>query len=475
VLQDILGFCTAAYGYDDGSYLRFVPAADGNTLTAMLPNHGYWIYVTDPVELLVEGPLSETPVEILEGRLALIGVPGLAQRDRSVLELQIPAFDVLWTHPGDGSGWLSLLQSQPGFMNTLSHTSPGHAYWIGVNANTGIEVPSSEPVDILYYHGDHLHSTNITTDDAGTRSSETLYYPFGSPRHEHDASPDPVDPVYRFGDKENDRESGLQYFEGRYYLSQVGRFTKADPLRSAGPKLQAPQTCNLYAYALNRPHVLIDPTGLDEVNASDVVLRNSAPSELDVVLSVAGAAPGVGGLVATGGSIVTSSVDTAGDVVQVAASSAQLGLSTYGYIAASAVAADAGLLLGVGLATYSVTSYILDKVDAGTTRTEPVREHTVLGMRVPTEAERIRADRQIKKDQGTMQMLYGGQPSFEECPACYDPEAFHGTDPETGQPLPPLQRPPQLRRTPEEPSGNYIRLLNETRTSEELGLEGIGD
>jgi len=65
----------------------------------------------------------------------------------------------------------------------------------------------------------------------------------------------------QFTQKERDSETGLDYFGARYYASMQGRFTSVDPLASSA-KLTNPQTWNRYAYVLNNPLRLIDPTGM---------------------------------------------------------------------------------------------------------------------------------------------------------------------------------------------------------------------
>lgn len=66
--------------------------------------------------------------------------------------------------------------------------------------------------------------------------------------------------------KERDSESGLDNFGARYNASTMGRFMTPDPLLSSGHPSN-PQTWNRYAYALNNPLSIIDPTGLyDLVN-----------------------------------------------------------------------------------------------------------------------------------------------------------------------------------------------------------------
>ena len=62
----------------------------------------------------------------------------------------------------------------------------------------------------------------------------------------------------KYTGKERDTETGLDYFNARYYSSPMGRFTSAD---SVIGKVGNPQTFNLYAYVQNNPLALVDPTG----------------------------------------------------------------------------------------------------------------------------------------------------------------------------------------------------------------------
>jgi RHS repeat-associated protein len=70
----------------------------------------------------------------------------------------------------------------------------------------------------------------------------------------------PANP-YKFTGKERDTESGLDFFQARYYFSPYGRFFSADP-ENAGAKPDDPQSWNAYAYARNNPLVYTDPDGL---------------------------------------------------------------------------------------------------------------------------------------------------------------------------------------------------------------------
>src|SRR5947209_139702 len=65
----------------------------------------------------------------------------------------------------------------------------------------------------------------------------------------------------KFTQKERDNETGLDFFEARYYASTQGRFTAPDPLLSSGLPAE-PASWNRYVYCLNAPLKYLDPNGL---------------------------------------------------------------------------------------------------------------------------------------------------------------------------------------------------------------------
>jgi RHS repeat-associated protein len=105
-----------------------------------------------------------------------------------------------------------------------------------------------------YFHLDALGSVRAVTDEAGVVLRRHDYFPFG----EGDAPPAGDNPL-GFAGKEGDPETGLSYFEARYYRAWVGRFTTVDPVVG---DTSNPQRWNRYAYALNNPLTYSDPTGL---------------------------------------------------------------------------------------------------------------------------------------------------------------------------------------------------------------------
>ena len=81
---------------------------------------------------------------------------------------------------------------------------------------------------LIYYHADHLGSSTVLTDARGAVIEERSYYPFGMERQailkRGQRSP------YGFSQKEVDSETGLTYFETRYFSSAWARFLRTDPL-----------------------------------------------------------------------------------------------------------------------------------------------------------------------------------------------------------------------------------------------------
>jgi RHS repeat-associated protein len=84
----------------------------------------------------------------------------------------------------------------------------------------------------------------------------------------------------RYTGKERDTESGNDYFEARYYSSNMGRFMSPDWSAKEEPvpyaKLDDPQTLNLYAYVGNNPLSRVDSDGHQDVG---VVIQNGKSFE----------------------------------------------------------------------------------------------------------------------------------------------------------------------------------------------------
>jgi RHS repeat-associated protein len=113
--------------------------------------------------------------------------------------------------------------------------------------------------EVVYFHSDAVGSVRLVTDANGQVLERYDYLPFGEPY----PPSAPVVETRRFGGKERDAESGLDYFGARHYSSLNGRFTTVDPVLQIELALTNPQRWDRYAYAGNNPLRFIDPDGAD--------------------------------------------------------------------------------------------------------------------------------------------------------------------------------------------------------------------
>jgi RHS repeat-associated protein len=111
-----------------------------------------------------------------------------------------------------------------------------------------------KPGELAYYfHGDHLGTPQILTDDSQAIVWKAAYAPFGDAV----VSIETVENPFRFPGQYYDPETGLHYNYFRYYNPQTGRYITPDPIGLEGG-------INLFAYVANNPVNLIDLWGLSE-------------------------------------------------------------------------------------------------------------------------------------------------------------------------------------------------------------------
>lgn len=110
---------------------------------------------------------------------------------------------------------------------------------------------NNQAASILYYHLNHIGSTTLITDAGGAKNQFYLYYPYGEPWiSENQGGSNTVTRL--FTGQEYDQESGLYYYNARYYDPGLGVFISPDPVLDG---------LNSYAYGANNPVTYIDPTG----------------------------------------------------------------------------------------------------------------------------------------------------------------------------------------------------------------------
>jgi RHS repeat-associated protein len=109
-----------------------------------------------------------------------------------------------------------------------------------------------------YLLSDHLGSTEFTLSSSGTKQAELRYKAWGENRYTDGTTPT----TFRYTGQRQESSlggvDGLYYYGARWYDSSLGRFVSAD---SIIPGAGNPQAWDRYAYVLNNPIRLVDPSG----------------------------------------------------------------------------------------------------------------------------------------------------------------------------------------------------------------------
>ena len=106
---------------------------------------------------------------------------------------------------------------------------------------------------LYYLIGDHLGSTSLVTDAAGTVVSQTRYKAWGDVRHQSGVTPT----AYQFTSQYSyAAEFGLLFYNARWYDPALGRFAQADSIVPPGG-----QGTDRYSYTNNNPVRYTDPSG----------------------------------------------------------------------------------------------------------------------------------------------------------------------------------------------------------------------
>lgn len=110
---------------------------------------------------------------------------------------------------------------------------------------------------VRYFHTSHVNSAVLVTNENGAVVSRVEYEPFG--KINKALSYGINDFRAKFGSKELDDDSGLYYFNARYYDPDTGRFLSPDTSLGADPLHHG--ALNRYAFAANNPITYSDPSG----------------------------------------------------------------------------------------------------------------------------------------------------------------------------------------------------------------------
>ena len=122
--------------------------------------------------------------------------------------------------------------------------------------STGLDTPFSMTYDgeTYYYVTDGNKNVMSLIDAAGTKVAEYVYDPFGRLLSSTGELAE-INP-FRFSSEYHDDETGLVYYNYRYYSPELGRWISRDPIEEEGG-------VNLYAMVGNNPVSYWDRTGLD--------------------------------------------------------------------------------------------------------------------------------------------------------------------------------------------------------------------
>jgi RHS repeat-associated protein len=117
---------------------------------------------------------------------------------------------------------------------------------------------------VQFYHLDAIGNVRAVTNATGAVVERHDYLPFGEECTTGVCASNPgitASQPRHFTSKERDTETGLDYFGGRYYRSNIGRFTTVDPAYVLQQNLVDPQRWNKYSYVRNNPLKYTDPDG----------------------------------------------------------------------------------------------------------------------------------------------------------------------------------------------------------------------
>src|SRR5208282_2724091 len=119
-----------------------------------------------------------------------------------------------------------------------------------------------------FKHGNALGSWGLITMQDGSVPQDQLYYPWGQTWTSGHYLFEPNYAAMTWYNAESD----LFLTPARSYGSRLGRWMSPDPL---GGDVTNPQSLNRYAYVLNNPASMVDPSGLDPAACQDPMYASS--------------------------------------------------------------------------------------------------------------------------------------------------------------------------------------------------------
>ncbi len=225
-----------------------------------------------------------------------------------------------------------------------------------------------------YFHHDHLGSIAVVTDENGAVTERLAYDPWGKRRFINSTAgaPDNLDAIVGqktdrgFTMHEHLDEIGIIHMNGRVYDPLIGRFMSADAYIQAPKNLQS---YNRYAYVINNPLTLTDPTGNFFWIAVAIIATARVTNIIDDRTAVSLLSIAVG--VATGGLMTEAITGSAMSIAQAtaisSAASTTMIAGAAGGFAAGLVSSGGNIDAGLqGMLTGGMFGYVGGATTAGT-------------------------------------------------------------------------------------------------------------
>lgn len=135
----------------------------------------------------------------------------------------------------------------------------------------GLDVPLMRTTNGVngYYVADGNKNIIAVRDSNGTDLSNYTYTPFGTVENPEDSDDNP----FRFSSEYHDDETGLVYYNYRYYSPELGRWIKRDPIEEQGEM-------NLYRMGNNNSISIRDHLGLEVFSSITIKQKDILWSEL---------------------------------------------------------------------------------------------------------------------------------------------------------------------------------------------------
>jgi RHS repeat-associated protein len=169
------------------------------------------------------------------------------------------ALDRMVEKNGSGSN-SEIIYSTTGFKMQLMNGQAATTDFVPLPAGASVVYLAS---GYYFRHPDWLGSSRLASSSTRTVLYDGAYAPFGEPYAQ-------IGTDLSFTGMNSDTSIGLYDFPAREYSTQ-GRWSQPDPAGLGAVDPSMPQTWNRYAYVMNNPLGLTDPTGLvcDPLYASD--------------------------------------------------------------------------------------------------------------------------------------------------------------------------------------------------------------